>query len=95
VFIGCLAVELAGYRWLVAGLRAPESASRMRALKGWAVFAVAWQIVVFAGCVVYALALTHGRRPAGLWIAPPIGALVGTALPYQLVATRLMRGLTR
>jgi hypothetical protein len=95
VFIGCLAVELAGYSWLVGGLRTPEPASRMRALKRWAVFAVAWQLVVFAGCVVYALALTRGHRPASLWIAPPIGALVGTAIPYQLVATRLIRGLTR
>jgi hypothetical protein len=95
VFIGSLAVELAGYSWLVVGLRAPESTSRMRALKRWALFAVAWQVAVLAGCVVYALTLTHGSRPAGVWIAPPIGALVGTAIPYQLVATRLIRGLTR
>ena len=33
--------------------------------------------------------------PRLAWVAPPIAALLGTALPYQLAATRLIRGLTR
>jgi hypothetical protein len=69
-------------------------AARQRALKRWVVFAVAWQALVIAGVLAYAAA---GRgHAAGLArVAPPIAALVGTALPYQLAATRLIRGLTR
>ena len=49
---------------------------------------MAWQAVVIAGVVGYAL-LTHRAGPA--WVAPPIAALLGTALPYQLAASRLIR----
>jgi len=60
-------------------------------MKRWVVFALAWQTLVIAGCFVYAFLMSR-THPTGLaWIAPPIAALVGTALPYQLAATRLMR----
>jgi hypothetical protein len=89
VFVVCLLVQYAGYeRILAAGLRAPEVEDRRRALKRWVVFAVTWQALVIAGVVAYALA---GRRAGLAWVAPPIAALLGTALPYQLAASRLIR----
>ena len=82
-------MQYAGYdRILAAGLRDPEVEGRRRALRRWAVFAVAWQAVVIAGVVGYAL-LTHRAGPA--WVAPPIAALLGTALPSQLAAPRPIR----
>ncbi|HSR22965.1 MAG TPA: hypothetical protein VLW53_05415 [Candidatus Eisenbacteria bacterium] len=89
VFVACLAVQFAGYdRILAAGLRDPEVDGRRRALKRWVVFAVAWQALVIAGVLAYALVVPR----AGLaWIAPPVAALLGTALPYQLAASRLIR----
>lgn len=82
-------MQYAGYdRILAAGLRAPEVEGRRRALKRWALFAVAWQALVIAAVVAYAL-LTRRDGPA--WVAPPIAALLGTALPYQLAASRLIR----
>lgn len=96
VFIGCLVVQFAGYdRILAAGLRAPDVAGRQRALKRWLLFALAWQTLVIAGVFAYAFVATRAH-PSGLaWVTPPLGALLGTALPYQLAATRLIRGVTR
>jgi hypothetical protein len=85
----CLTVQLAGYdRILAAGLRDPEVDVRRRALKRWVAFAVAWQVLVVGGVVGYALLVP---RAGVAWIAPPIAALLGTALPYQLAASRLIR----
>ena len=85
-------VQFAGYdRILAAGLRESSVEARQRGMKRWVVFALAWQTLVIAGCLVYAFVMTRTHRSGLAWIAPPIAALVGTALPYQLAATRLMR----
>lgn len=76
---------------LVAGLRNVDPLARRRSLKRWLTFVVAWQGLVIVGCIVYAFVMTGPRRTSLLWVAPPLGALVGTALPYQLVAMRLAR----
>jgi hypothetical protein len=55
------------------------------------VFAVAWQAVVIAGVFAYAFAMSRVPRSGLAWVAPPLAALVGTALPYQLAASRLFR----
>lgn len=85
-------MQYAGYdRILVAGLRQSEAEAKQQGLKRWLVFALVWQALVIAGCFVYAFVMTR-MHPSGLaWIAPPIAALLGTALPYQLAVTRLMR----
>ena len=49
-----------------------------------------WQAVVIVGVVAYVL-LTRGHHLGPAWVAPPLAALIGTALPYQLAATRLAR----
>jgi hypothetical protein len=91
--VGCLAVQYLGYeRVLAAGLRNADEAGKRRAIKRWLAFAAAWQLIVLAGVVAYALVIGRGGRGAGLaWIAPPVAALLGTALPLQLAAARLAR----
>jgi hypothetical protein len=93
VFLGCLAVQYLGYeRLLASGLRAPAIDARQRAMKRWLLFVVAWQSVVIVGVLAYIFAMTRPHRPPGLsWIAPPVAAMLGTALPLQLAAARLMR----
>ena len=55
-------------------------------------FALVWQTLVIAAVFAYAFVVTRTHRTAGFaWIAPPIAALLGTALPYQLAASRLIR----
>ena len=85
-------MQYAGYdRILAAGLREAGADAQQRAMKRWVAFALVWQVLVMAGCFVYAFVMTR-MHPTGLaWIAPPIAALLGTALPYQLAATRLLR----
>ena len=39
----------------------------------------------------YAFAMSRVPRSGLAWVAPPLAALVGTALPYQLAASRLVR----
>jgi len=91
-----LAVQYGGYeRSLAAGLRQPDLEVQRRALKRWAVFAMAWQGLVIVAVVVYGFIVTHPHRTGLAWIAPPLAALVGTALPYQLAAMRLVRAGTR
>lgn len=90
----CLVVQFMGYdRILAAGLRAPELEARRGAVKRWVGFAVVWQALVVVGVVVYMLVVTRTRRSGFAWITPPLGALLGTALPYQLAVARLVRGL--
>ena len=91
--MACLAVQYAGYqRVLAAGLRAGDPEVRRRAPKRWLAFAAAWQLIVLAGVVGYAVVATRGGRPDGLgWAAPPVAAVLGTALPLQLAAARLAR----
>ena len=64
---------------------------RTRAIKRWLYFALAWQSLVIVGILVYAFVMTHGHRPDLTWVAPAVAALIGTALPYQLAAMRLVR----
>ena len=97
IFAGCIAVQyVAGERLLAAPLREAGVDGRRRAIKRWVTFAVAWQALVVVAVIAYALAVTRGGRPQGLaWIAPPVAAVVGTALPLQLAAARLFRAAAR
>jgi hypothetical protein len=89
-------VQYLGYdRILAAALRSDAVEARQRGVKRWLAFALAWQSLVIVAVFVYAILMSHVRRSGATWVAPPIGALLGTALPYQLAASRLIRGLTR
>ena len=85
-------MQYAGYdRILATSLREADVDATRRGLRRWLVFALGWQVLVIAGCFVYAFVMTRTHRSGLAWIAPPIGALLGTALPYQLAASRLLR----
>ncbi|MDQ6744164.1 MAG: hypothetical protein M3Z97_14835 [Candidatus Dormibacteraeota bacterium] len=93
---GCLAVQYLGYsRLLLPGLRSPESGEKRRALKRWLLFVAAWQAVLVAGLVGYALLLPPTRRIGPAWVVPPLAALLGTALPLQLAVVRIARSALR
>lgn len=57
----------------------------------WLVFALVWQALVIVGVIVYTLVVIGGHRSGLSSVAPPVAALLGTALPYQLAAMRLLR----
>jgi hypothetical protein len=61
------------------------------ALKRWIKVTGAWNLLVAAGCVIYFVLVSsrHGRALA--WVAPPIGAVFGSALALQLVVTPIAR----
>jgi len=75
----------------VPALRESDPASRQRGLKRWVLFALAFQSLVIVGVFAYAFAVTRAHRSGFLWIAPPLAALLGTALPYQMAVMRLAR----
>lgn len=85
-------MQYAGYdRILAASLREADAGAQQRGMKRWLVFALVWQALVIAGCFVYAFVMTRSHQSGLAWIAPPIAALLGTALPYQLAVSRLLR----
>ena len=54
-------------------------------------FTVGWQVTVLVLVGVY-IALGLSRHPhGGFWAAPAVGAVVGTALPLQLVVAGLLK----
>jgi hypothetical protein len=88
-------VQFAGYsRLLLPGLRSSEPAEKQAALKRWVLFVAAWQALLVAALVVYAIVLPPRGR--GLtWAAPPLAGVVGTALPLQLAVARIARAALR
>ena len=91
-----MAVQYLAYaRLLLPGLRRPEPAHQRRALKRWFAFAVAWQAVLLAAVAAYAFPAARSH-PTGLaWVAPPVAAILGTALPLQLAVARIARAALR
>jgi hypothetical protein len=64
-------------------------------LKRWLLFVGLWQALLIAGLVAYAVLLPPSRRAGPAWVAPPLGALLGTALPLQLAVVRIARSALR
>ncbi len=92
LFVGCLGIQYLAYsRLLAAGLRQPAPEAKRAAVKRWFAFAVAWQVVVLVAIGAYAFPMVRSH-PGGLaWLAPPLGAIAGTALPLQLAVVRISR----
>jgi hypothetical protein len=61
------------------------------ALARWLKIVFIWQVVVVAlsGAYVALMASSHARGYA--WVAPPIAAVFGTALPLQATVMAIMR----
>jgi hypothetical protein len=84
-----------GYaRLLLPGLRTADPSLKRQALKRWLIFVAAWQAVLVAALVVYAVWLPPSRRGLA-WAAPPLAAVLGTALPLQLAVVRIARSALR
>jgi hypothetical protein len=61
------------------------------ALKRWIKVALVWEVLVLTACAAY-MALLSSRHGAGIaWIAPAVGAVLGTALPLQFVVISIAR----
>jgi hypothetical protein len=92
VFIVAAAIQLGLYQWL---LRAPLQAGDLErarpAFRRWIVFALAWQALVIVGAGLYVFGVTRQHASGIAWIAPALGALLGTGLPLQLVASSALR----
>jgi hypothetical protein len=90
-FLAAAAVQYLLYsRILRPGLRTPPE-ERRRALLRWLAWAAAWQLAVLAAVAAYAIPLASSHPPGLAWIAPPVAAVVGTALPLQLAVASLAR----
>ena len=89
-----LGAQLFGYfRLLVPHLAEPEPAVRARALRRWVAFIVAWQVVVLVAVAAYAIPLASAHTRGLAWLAPGLGAVLGTAFPLQLAISRILRAL--
>jgi len=91
-FLGSLAVEYALFhRLLRAALRTRDISQWRPALNRWLAATVAWQVVVVAACVLYLVAIASKHGPGAAWVAPPVGAVFGGAIPLQFVAVAIVR----
>ena len=95
-FLISLGVQLGGYqRLLRPALRAPELAARGAGLKRWVIFLVSWQVLVLVGIAAYAIPIVASHPRGFAWAAPPLGAIMGTALPLQLAVSGIARSAFR
>jgi hypothetical protein len=86
------AVEYGLYqRFLQAPLRTRDLAQMRLAVTRWVKFTVVWQLVVLGGIVLYLAAFAPGHGHGVAWVAPPVGATLGTALPLQFVVMAIVR----
>ena len=91
--LAAAAVHYAGWRTLLSpGLSSADPLTRRAALLRWGKFAGGWQVVVLLLCAAWVV-FFNTRHARGLWwAAPPVGLLVGTALPLQFVVLGIARG---
>lgn len=59
------------------------------------IFAIGWQLLVLLMVGVYIAVMSRASHSSAAWIAPPVGLVVGTALPLQLVVAGLLREVSR
>jgi hypothetical protein len=76
-------------------LRAPLRAGNFEQLRPavmrWIKVTAAWNLVVVAGCVIYFVLVSSRHGHAVAWVAPPIGAVFGSAVALQLVVMPIAR----
>lgn len=61
------------------------------AIGRWLKVVLVWQVVVVAASATY-VAVLAPMHPRGLaWVAPPLGAVFGTAMPLQVVVVAILR----
>lgn len=93
---GAIAAGVQYVGWTRLGGRRATTGSaeaRRQALRRWILFAFGWQAAVLAFVGVYVGLQLSGHPGSPAWPAPAVGAVVGTALPLQVVVISLLRGL--
>lgn len=76
-------------------LAADDPDARRAGLVRWTGLMLGLEALVAAGAGVYVLAVME-RHPGGwAWVAPAVGAVVGSALPLQVFVGRIMRSAVR
>ncbi|HEV2034379.1 MAG TPA: hypothetical protein VGU71_09310 [Candidatus Dormibacteraeota bacterium] len=79
------------HRLLREPLRTHAAESALPAVRRWLKFAIVWQVLVLAGCALYASVLASRHAHSVAWIAPAVGAVFGTALPLQFAVMTILR----
>jgi hypothetical protein len=86
------AMNYVGYRrYLGPHLQAPEPQRRQEAMMRWLKFYAVYETVVIVAVVAWLAAHKFGHVPGLSWLAPPVGLLVGSALPLQAMLGPLTR----
>ena len=80
---------------LRAALGAAEVEVRRAGLVRWTGLVLGLEALVIAGAGVYVLALLDRHAAGWAWVAPAVWAVVGAAVPLQVVVGRIVRSAVR
>jgi hypothetical protein len=84
-------VHWALYARFAPGLRTADLELRRSAVLTYFKWLAGWEAAVLLAAVTYLLVL-RSAHPSGLaWVAPAVGAVVGNALPLQIVVVAISR----
>ena len=87
-----LGLEFGFYHFMLRGpLRTRDIATIRPAINRWLLVTIAWQVLLIAGCVAYLVVLGSGHGRSSAWIAPPVGAAFGLAVPLNFIAMAILR----
>jgi hypothetical protein len=79
------------HRLLGQLLRSRDLVMARPAIGLWLKVVIVWQLVVLVASGVYIAVLASRHVPGGLWVAPAVGAVFGTAMPLQIAVFSLLR----
>jgi hypothetical protein len=82
-------------RTLAPVLNTDDLDARAQGLKRWLAREAAVQVVTLAAAGLYVLLVFRRHQPGIAWVAPGLGVVLGTAVPLQVVLSRLIRTATR
>jgi hypothetical protein len=89
-------VQYGLYAWLLRpAFKSGAFADARPAFVRWIIAALVWQGVVIVAAGAYMVMVGRAHPPGLAWAAPPLAALLGTALPLQLVASAAMQAARR
>ena len=96
VFLLTAAVQYGLYaRLLRPALKSGDVARSRPAFIRWISITLAWQGVVIVAAGAYMVVVGRGHPSGFAWAAPALAALLGTALPLQLVVASALRAASR
>ena len=94
VFVLALAIQLGLYLWLLRpALSSAAAPGAAGSFIRWIAADLVWQVAVLAAAGAYVRLTSH---PTGVaWVLPAVAAVLGTALPLQVVAAVALRAARR